>query len=374
MTVEPLASARAAAPRPAVNADLVLSSVPDPILVIDGDKVVCFANMAAENFFGASATVLLRGGIGELVPFSSPLLGLVEQVRRSGQAVAEYGLELGSPRMGTRYVDVRVTPVADSDGLIVLSFQERSVAQKIGDQLMHRGAARSVAGMAAVLAHEIKNPLSGVRGAAQLIEQNANQGDRQLTRLICDETDRICALVDRMEVFSDVRPIAKEPLNIHQVLDHVRGLSLAGFARNVRIERDYDPSLPEVLGNRDQLIQIFLNLLKNAAEAVPGDRGEITIKTAYRHGVRVEMPGTHERFGLPIEVVVADNGPGVPEDLQPHLFEAFVTTKADGTGLGLALVAKFVGDHGGIVECESHGHHTVFRVLLPAIEKGGTGP
>ncbi|MCG8695358.1 MAG: ATP-binding protein, partial [Minwuiales bacterium] len=218
---------------------------------------------------------------------------------------------------------------------------------------------------AAMLAHEVKNPLSGIRGAAQLLEQNAPAEDRPLTHLIRDEADRICALVDRMEVFSDGGPVDRKPINIHLVLDRVRQLAQAGFGRHVRFIEHYDPSLPPVHGNRDQLVQVFLNLVKNAAEAAPESGGEIRLSTAYRHGVRLAIPGSKDRVRLALEVSVADNGPGVPEDLRPYLFDPFVTTRAGGTGLGLALVAKIIGDHGGIVEADNARRGAVFRAHLP---------
>ncbi|SCB41323.1 two-component system sensor histidine kinase NtrB [Rhizobium multihospitium] len=346
----------------------VLNAIQNPVVMVDEAGLIAFANWEAEAFFGASASHLSRYKISSFIPFGSPLLALIDQVRERRAPVNEYRVDLSSPRLGQdKLVDIYVAPVSSTPGSVVVVFQERSMADKIDRQLTHRAAARSVTGLASMLAHEIKNPLSGIRGAAQLLEQSVEDDDRALTRLICDETDRIVSLVDRMEVFSDERPVDRVPVNIHSVLDHVKAVAKAGFARNIKISENYDPSLPAVFANRDQLVQVFLNLVKNAAEAV-GDRqdGEIMLTTAYRPGIRLSVAGTREKISLPLEFCVIDNGPGVPADLVPHLFDPFITTKTNGTGLGLALVAKIIGDHGGIVECDSQNHRTTFRVLMPA--------
>jgi len=355
-------------------ASIVLNTIRRPVIMLDGEGFITYANADAEDFFRSSATMLARNTLSKLVPFGSPLLTLVDQVRERLAPVNEYRVDVSSPRLGIeKVVDLYVAPVPEFPGSVVVMFQERSMADKIDRQMTHRGAARSVTGLAAMLAHEIKNPLSGIRGAAQLLESERTDGDRTLTRLICAESDRICKLVDRMEIFGDERPILREPVNIHDVLDHVKQIARTGFAREIKIVENYDPSLPPVPGSRDKLIQVFLNLVKNAAEAIGEDKadGQITLTTSFRPGVRLSVPGSQARVSLPLEIAIEDNGAGVPTDLMPHLFDPFVTTKPYGTGLGLALVAKIIGDHGGIIECDSRPRFTVFRALMPMAENEG---
>jgi two-component system nitrogen regulation sensor histidine kinase GlnL len=351
--------------RAAPDAASVVAALAIPVLVIDDMLRVRFANPAAEQFFQQGATVLCSLGLKDLVAEDSPVFSVIQAASESAASVFEHAIDLHGPRVSHRAVSVQAAALPEQTGSVVLSIFETSMAHRIDRQLTHRHAARSVTAMAAILAHEVKNPLSGIRGAAQLLEETANASDRQLTRLICEETDRICALVDRMDLFSDNWPLQREPVNIHQVLERVRKLAETGFARHVRFIESYDPSLPPVYGNRDRLVQVFLNLVKNAAEAVPSEGGEITLTTAFQHGVRLAVPGTDTRVHLPLVVSVQDNGGGIPDDLSAHLFDPFVTTKPSGTGLGLALVAKIIGDHGGVIEFDSHPRRTVFRVLLP---------
>lgn len=343
----------------------ILDSLSEAIVVVDGGGLVHYANLAAEQLFGVGRTRLVGHPLGEFIPEDAPLFSLLEQVLATGGGVAENGVTLSSPRIGSHFCALRLAPIVERSGLVSISLAEQSIARNIDRQMSHRSAARSVSALAAMLAHEVKNPLSGIRGAAQLLEQSLPDSERELTNLICEETDRIVALVDRMEAFADGRPIERGPVNIHQVLNHVRRLSENGFGKNVRFVETYDPSLPEMPGDRDQLVQVFLNLVKNACE-VPGEgEREIELSTAYRHGLRLAVPGQQVRVNLPLVVSVRDNGRGVSDEIRGHLFDAFVTNKPMGKGLGLALVAKIVDDHGGAIEYDSEPGRTTFRVMLP---------
>jgi two-component system nitrogen regulation sensor histidine kinase GlnL len=394
-------AARAASRPPVDAADpaAVLAALPAPVIVVDRAGRLRFVNPAAEQFLGSGALALQGSALADLVLPGSALLSLVDSVWHVGNTISGYDVLLEGPRIGSRLVTIQGALVGPSAGhppdqgrgskahprdprsqgesdeggeRLVLSVHERAMAEKLDRHLTHTKAARSLTAMAAMLAHEVKNPLSGIRGAAQLLEQDLPPAGRELTRLICEETDRIVALLDRMEGFADPRPIARECVNIHEVLERVRRIAQSGFARHVRLIEEYDPSLPPVRGDRDLLVQVFLNLVKNAAEAVPSAGGEIVLTTAYRHGLRLAVAGGSRRH-LPLMVGVADNGPGIPEELRPHLFDPFVTTKRNGSGLGLALVAKLVGDHGGVVEFDSEPRRTVFRVFLPVAVVGEPG-
>ncbi len=348
------------------GADAILASLAAPVFVVDGEDRFISVNPATEQFFEAGASLLVGRPLTTVLPEDSAIFALIGQVRRGATSISASGVTLEILRNGSRFVSIEAAPLVEAADRVVVSLHERSIARKIDRQLVHRNAARSVTAMSALLAHEVKNPLSGIRGAAQLLEQNADDQDRYLTRLICDETDRIVALVDGMEMFADEGPLERAPVNIHEVLEHVRNLAASGFARGLRFVESYDPSLPPVYGNRYLLIQVLLNLVKNAAEAVPEGSGVIELTTRYRQGVRLAIPDGSSRIDLPRTVSVQDNGPGIPEHLRAHLFDPFVTTKADGKGLGLALVAKIVGDHGGVIEFDSEPGRTVFHLMLPA--------
>lgn len=362
------------------------ASIPLPLLVVGSEDEIVFANPASEQFFGIAAGIFCGRKLYESIPLGTAavptafllsamrarppavpaLLELISQARGRGAAVAACDVPIEF-RGECRVVDISAAPYWGMSGAVVVTLHDREFAQRIHRQNTFRDGLRSLNGMAAVLAHEIKNPLAGIRGAAQLLEENLGDRERALAALICAESDRIRTLIDSMEDLGEARGLAFSFVNIHEVLDRARAVAQVGFARAVKFNDAFDPSLPEIVGNRDRLIQVFVNLLRNASDALPETGGEILLATAFRAGISIKQDGA--RRALPLEVTVRDNGSGIALELLPHIFEPFVTTKPRGTGLGLALVAKIIGEHGGMVECDSVPGRTEFRILLPVLNE-----
>jgi two-component system nitrogen regulation sensor histidine kinase GlnL len=343
----------------------IVAALQTAILVIDPEGRIDRVNAAAEFAINRSAASLQ----GKML---SDVLTLPPGFDAGSEApYAAYDVDLITRRGVHLHGDFVASPFPEWRGWRVIAIHASAAAYRMGHRLERQGSARSAIGIAAMLAHEIKNPLSGIRGASQLLESRASAGDAKLTRLIRSEVDRVTALIDQMEGFTDTRPLALQSYNIHEIIDHALQVARSGFGDRLRIVDSYDPSLPPVMVHRDSLIQILLNLLKNAAETSDNNEKRLVrISTAYRHGVSIAPGGRSGRRPLPIEVCVMDDGPGAPPELADSLFDPFVSSKKTGRGLGLALADKLMREMGGIIQYDREGRPemTVFRLLLPRAE------
>lgn len=345
--------------------NLLIEALPAAIIVVDGEGYCRVLNAAAEGLFQVGRKNLLGRMLSELISADSPLFTLIEQCRLGRSAVSDAEMSIDGPRLHLEHVSAEAAPLDDANGSVVLAIRDRTLEYRMARQGAAAEAAQSVRAMAGMLAHEIRNPLAGIRGAAQLLESRLGPAEAALAGLIREESDRIVALVNGVEIFADDRAPVLSIVNVHEALDLVCKLARVSFAGHATLREYYDPSLPPVLGNRDLLIQIFLNLIKNAAEACEGGESEIVVTTSYQAGFRIGERNKAHRQPRRIAIAVSDNGPGVPDALLGNLFDPFVTGKPGGRGLGLPLVAKLVRAHEGVIEFASKPGATRFTVLLP---------
>lgn len=353
---------------PVFDHDELIQSHPVATLLIDRNGVILFVNAAAEQLCNLSRSAMVGRAIFDVIAMDRDYRQRMNDPAYS--ALFAHRAEISVAHRKTIFVDLQMVPYGQGGHRILALVPSQDEAELMGGAIGRSGRAAGAA--ASMLAHEIKNPLAGIKGAAQLLARGADAGSERFTSLICAEVDRITTLIDQMEHFSRGQPIACSPINlylpIHQAMEAVRARQLPG----IRFVEDFDPSLPPMFGNHDAMVQILLNLITNGCEALTGHRdGIVRIATAFRHGLSIDNGDGRGRIALPIEVSVSDNGPGVPADIRGDLFDPFVTTKRDGRGLGLALVAKLARDMGGTVQHGRDDGWTRFRVHLPAAPEGG---
>ncbi|MCC1482206.1 two-component system sensor histidine kinase NtrB [Roseibaca sp. Y0-43] len=344
----------------------IWAALPAPAFMVGHvDEMECVAdcNPAAEQFLSLSRRAVLGRSLGQLMQVDAEIDRALERCRSNRAAVF---INDAAVVIGTRkpvICSIQLAPLVDRPELVLMLVTPREIAGKLGQADGIRHAARSAIGMSQMLAHEIKNPLAGITGAAQLLSMGLEPRDRELTDLIVAETQRIVNLLDQVEQFGNQRPPSCRPINIHDILERARRSAEVGFAAHMRIEDAYDPSLPPVWADGDQLLQVFLNLLKNAGQAQPNG-GTIRIRTFFEHSLRVRAADGSD-IALPIHVEIIDDGPGLPPAIAAEVFDPFVSGRENGTGLGLALVSKIIAAHDGWVSVDSRPGQTVFRVSLP---------
>mgnify|MGYP002651850317 CR=1 FL=1 len=351
----------------------LVASLPLAVFVLAPDLVVSSVNPAAEQLSGKGARRLVGRNVAEIFAFDEPLIlgrlaeGEAQLFARDAQVRV-----LGQP---TRRLDVMTAPVTHSPGWQMLMLHEAIGVDALSGDGGSAGAGEGVALRAPeVLAHEIKNPLAGIRGAAQLLDRKLEGGDKALTGLITAEVDRIAKLIDQMQSLSRRSQEPAAPLNLHEAVRHAQAIVAASSSGTIVVEEEFDPSLPPVMANGDALVQVLLNLMTNAREACEGSKPpRIAVRTRFASGIQLHAGPGGKPLRLPIELRVSDNGPGIDPKLRDHIFEPFVTAKKSGQGLGLALVQKLVREmHGRIShDRDEEKGWTHFRLHLPV---AGTVP
>lgn len=346
------------------------SSLPVPALLLDAEDVILSSNPAAESFLNMSAKMLAGQRMWEKVMIDAPLEAPFARARKNRTSLFVNDVDVGSGERAPMLCNLQFSPLQGAEDAMIVMISPREIASRINQNHSSEKAAKSAIGMAEMLAHEIKNPLAGITGAAQLLSMGLSAEDQEMTDLIVEESRRIVKLLEQVEQFGNLRPPVLKPLNIHDVLDRARQSAAVGFGAHMLFIEEYDPSLPQTMADGDQLLQVFLNLLKNASEANK-DGGAIRLHTFYDTSLRVRRSdGTQAR--LPLQIEIIDDGPGLPPEIADDVFEPFVSGKENGTGLGLALVSKLIGDAGGWISVDSVPGRTIFRISLPLAPKDMT--
>ena len=350
-----------------IDYEKVWMSIPLPSIVLNKDDIVVEVNPPGEGFLNASSKSLKNKSIWELINIGASLEESYRKVKKFNSPLFVTDVKVGATGREPIPCNIQIAPIIGLDGSTILLIAPREITGRISQSKSVKAAAKSAIGMAEMLAHEIKNPLAGITGAAQLLSMGLSASDLEITDLIVAETRRILTLLEQVEQFGNLKQIDPKPLNIHDVIDRARRSAQLGFSAHINFKEDYDPSLPLVYGDPDQLLQVFLNLIKNASEAQP-DNGSIKLRTYFEHSFKLRR-ADGSGHSMPIQVEVMDNGPGVSEDIRDEIFDPFVSGRNNGTGLGLALTSKIISDHNGLISLDSKPGNTIFRISLPFVTK-----
>ncbi|KAF0677486.1 two-component system sensor histidine kinase NtrB [Profundibacterium mesophilum] len=351
--------------------DLLWNSLPVPAFLLDPQDRISRINTSAEDFMNASRRSLLGAPIFDRLHIDAPIEEAFARVRKSDAALFVNNVDVGGGNRPSQQCNIQIAPMSGMEAHVLVLMEPRQLADRLGRAGSVKSSARSAIGMAEMLAHEIKNPLAGITGAAQLLRMGLGAEDRELTDLIVAESRRIVALLDQVEQFGNLRPPQRQVVNIHDLLNRARQTAAVGFAAHMRLVEDYDPSLPATHVDGDQFVQVFQNLIRNAAEAAGTGGGTITIRSFYDLSLRLRR-ADGSGAALPLQVEIVDDGPGLPPEIAADIFEPFVSGRENGTGLGLALVGKIVSDHDGWITVNSVPGRTAFRISLPVAPRGDT--
>jgi len=344
----------------------IWASLPVPTLLIDGEDRIVDVNPAAEGFFNASAKSIQGQPLWDMLAVDHPLVPAFERARASSTPLFVNDVDVGTGQRAPLQCALQIAPLANTADHMLMMISPRELAGRMTQSHSVKSAAKSAIGMAEMLAHEIKNPLAGITGAAQLLSMNLPAEELELTDLIVAESRRIVKLLGQVEQFGNLSEPQRKPVNLHDVLDRARRSALLGFGAQMRIKEDYDPSLPPSWGDKDQLLQVVLNLLRNASEAAGEGGGTIRLHTFYEHSFRMRRADGSGQ-SLPLQIEIIDDGPGLPENIKGDIFDPFVSGRENGTGLGLALVSKIISEHDGWISVNSVPGHTTFRISLPRV-------
>jgi two-component system nitrogen regulation sensor histidine kinase GlnL len=345
----------------------VLDALPYAVIGLSRREAVSYVNPAAETLLQRSAPLVRGRPLTDLLPEDSPLMDFITRARREGGVMSARAIRIASPHITPVDMDVTASPDGYDGGLVLTLI----AGKKAGDD-SKAAEVNAFAQVARMLGHEVKNPLAGIVGAAQLLARQAGDDQQALLTLIREEGARIQRIVDRFSAFETFFSPRARITNVHVVLDSVIDLAKASFGANARFDLQYDPSLPEIEVDPDHLHEAALNLVKNAVEAAFSSTRQprITLATRYRAGFRFAgRDGPRARGAL--EIAVTDNGPGVPEATVARVFEPFFTTKAGGAGIGLAVVAEIMQAHGGFVVLDNSAGGACLRLLFPIARQKG---